>query len=385
VDGFDSFWERFKTLRRLRLPRRDQVLDDYYTQLHAEYERLDSSKLPKSMTDLANEAQVLHEKDRLTWAMAFAFERMILMFLPDAEIAARAWHLRDRYRGIVTKDQYALYEKTHDPDATGDVLRNDMASLLLALTEYYAVRQGIEVERTGFSNRVQMMTGVLLLILGLSYPAIGCLLATLGPAHAVAALVIGIGVFAGGWWTGNNSWKNSGVAILVLVFAGLLVGVISHYSNPEPSQCAKGSPPFFTTLVMVIIAGLFGGAFSMLQRVQSPIMDGDPLSNLLALRTAKREILLSPILGAVGALVLYCIFDAKLLTGDLFPRMYEVKKAGSGSLDFATYLSQAGPSEGVDHAKLLVWSFLAGFSERLLPDALDRLTKQTASKDKTNK
>ena len=385
MSGFDSFWERFKTLRRLRLPRRDQVIDDYYTQLHAEYELLDSSKLPKAMTDFASEVKVLHEKDRLVWATAFAFERMILKFLPDAEVTARAWHLRDRYRGIVTKDQYALYEKTHDPEAKGEVLRNDMASLLLALTEYYAVRQGIEVERTGFSNRVQMMTGVLLLILGLSYPAIGCLLATLGPAHIVVALVIGVGVFAGGWWTGNTSWKNSGVAILVLVLAGSLVGIISHYSNPDPAKCAAGSPPFFTTLVMVIIGGLFGGAFSMLQRVQSPIMDGDPLSNLLAMRTAKREILLSPILGAVGALVLYCVFDAKLLTGDLFPTMFEVKKNSAGSLDFATYLSQAGPTAGVDHAKLLVWSFLAGFSERLLPDALDRLTKQAASKDATQK
>lgn len=378
----DTLWHRFKSLRRL--PRRDQVLDDYYTQLSAEYERLDPAKLPKTITDFAEEAKALHERDRLTWSTAFAFEKMILMFLPDAEVAARAWHLRDRYRSIVTKDQYALYEKTHDPKATGDVLRNDMASLLLVITEYYGLRQGIEVERTGFSHRVQIMTGVLLLILGLTYPAIGILLKK---PHALpimgASLAFGVGIFAVGWWTGKSGWKNSGVAILVLALAAIVGRIDSNLNPPDPS----GIPTFFTTLVMVIIAGLFGGAFSMLQRVQSPIGDGDQLSNLLALRTAKREILLSPILGAVGALVLYCIFDAGLLTGALFPDMFAVPGPGKGkgSLTFARYLSTAGPVAGVDHAKLLVWSFLAGFSERLLPDALDRLTKQAASADSTSK
>jgi len=376
VTKLDSFLEKFKAFRRLRLPRRDQVLDDYYTQLHVEYERLDPEKLPDSVKRFAAEAKALHEKDRLTWATAFAFQRMILMFLPDAEVAARAWYLRDRYRSIVTKDQYALYEKTHDPDAKGDVLRNDMASLLLALTEYYAVRQGIEVERTGFSHRVQVMTGVLLLILGLSYPVIGRLLTNLKGIPIVAALFLGAMVFVTGWWTGNGGWKNSGVAILALALVGSLVAIINRYG---------GDSPFFTTLVMVIIAGLLGGAFSMLQRVQSPIQDGDPLSNLLALRTAKREILLSPILGAVGALVLYCVFDAGLLKGDLFPTMYTVPKPAQGSLSFEKYLFAAGPSAGIDHAKLLVWSFLAGFSERLLPDALDRLTKQASSNNTAKK
>lgn len=384
MSRLNTFWESFKTLRRLRLPRRDQVLDDYYMQLRAEYERLDPSQLSKSITDFANKCQALHEKDRLTWSAVFAFERMILMFLSNAEVAARAWHLRDRYRNIVTKDQYALYEKTHDQNAKDDVLKNDMASLILVLTEYYVVRQGIEVERTGFSHRVQVMTGVLLLILGLSYPAMSNLLVKhfWGP-YGIAALVVGVGIFSIGWWTGNGGWKNSGVAILVLTVAGLLVAAINGSESSSPGKGADGATPFFTTLIMVVIAGLFGGAFSMLQRVQSPIADGDPLSNLLALRTAKREILLSPILGAIGALVLYCIFDAGLLKGDLFPAMFPVPKADKGSLSFAHYLFAAGPVAGVDHAKLLVWSFLAGFSERLLPDALDRLTKQAASKGET--
>jgi hypothetical protein len=378
-----SFFGRFNALRRL--PRRDQVLDDYYTQLLAEYERLDQDKLTPAIKTFVAEAKELYKKDQLTWATAFAFERLILMFLPGNEIESRAWHLRDRYRAIVTKDQYAFYEKTHKQDAKDEELKNDMASLLLVLTEYYAVRQGVEVERTGFSHRVQLMTGVLFITLSLSSPALGCLLnAHFHGFYAIAVMIVGIGVLAMGWWIGKSGWKIAGVAVLVLAAACLLVAHLNQGANCKPGAAFQGTS-FFTTLTMVIIAGLFGGAFSMLQRVQSPIMSDDPLGNLLALRTAKREILLSPILGAVGALVLYCIFDAKLLTGELFPKMYEVEHHVKGSLPFSDYLSQAGPLAGVDHAKLLVWSFLAGFSERLLPDALDRLTKQATSKDTTSK
>jgi hypothetical protein len=380
-------WKKLQTLRRL--PRKDLVLDDYYTQLLAEYERLHSAAKDTSAASAAEkfveEAKVVYDKDRLTWAMAFAFERLILTLLSDSEVAARAWHLRDRYRGIVTKDQYALYEKTHDPSSTGEVLRNDMASLLLALTEYYTLRQGIEEERTEFSHRVQLMTGLLLAILGLFHPAMSGLWKRFHGFPVVATIVAGIFVLAAGWWTERRSWKNTGVAILILDLAGCVVAFTSTLPPVVGSVCSQAMPAFVTTLIMVILAGLFGGAFSMLQRVQSPVIDGDQFSNLLSLRTARREILLAPIIGAVGALVLYCIFDAGLLKGTLFPAMFEVRSPRDGSLSFAAYLCSAGPLAGVDHAKLLVWSFVAGFSERLLPDALDRITKQAASSSTTNK
>ncbi len=47
MSTLDSFLEKFKAFRRLRLPRQDAVLDDYYSQLHVEYERLDPATLPE--------------------------------------------------------------------------------------------------------------------------------------------------------------------------------------------------------------------------------------------------------------------------------------------------------------------------------------------------
>jgi hypothetical protein len=40
---------------------------------------------------------------------------------------------------------------------------------------------------------------------------------------------------------------------------------------------------------------------------------------------------------------------------------------------FLHFLVSAGPDNGMEMAKLLAWCFIAGFSERLIPSALDQL------------
>jgi hypothetical protein len=38
-----------------------------------------------------------------------------------------------------------------------------------------------------------------------------------------------------------------------------------------------------------------------------------------------------------------------------------------------TFLKETGPVDGVSYALLIIWSFIAGFAERLVPDTLNRL------------
>jgi hypothetical protein len=45
-------------------------------------------------------------------------------------------------------------------------------------------------------------------------------------------------------------------------------------------------------------------------------------------------------------------------------------------LQIKEFLIGTGPASGVAYALLIIWSFLAGFAERLVPDTLNRLVQK---------
>lgn len=47
------------------------------------------------------------------------------------------------------------------------------------------------------------------------------------------------------------------------------------------------------------------------------------------------------------------------------------------SLAFSDFIQQTGPTSGINYALLIIWSFLAGFLERLVPDALSKLVAKS--------
>ena len=130
------------------------------------------------------------------------------------------------------------------------------------------------------------------------------------------------------------------------------------------------------SLVLVLFTGLVGATMSVLHRMEQAQGGGDPIATSLAWEQAQGSLFFAPFSGAIFAAILYLIFGAGLLKGSTFP---EIVTAGAGLareggyLPFPEFIRHTGPASGLDWFKLLIWSFAAGFAERLVPDAIDRI------------
>ncbi|MFQ6538854.1 MULTISPECIES: hypothetical protein [Aphanothece] len=70
------------------------------------------------------------------------------------------------------------------------------------------------------------------------------------------------------------------------------------------------------------------------------------------------------------ALLLYLIFMAGMLRGGLFP---EFRRTEEMFVSIQRFVLDIDPKSNADFAKLLVWSFVAGFSEKFVPNIITKL------------
>ncbi len=232
------------------------------------------------------------------------------------------------------------------------------------------------------------------------------------------------------------------VALMVVsVSVGLLVKAVAQNEHLTLRAFGELLGAFGPVVGSVAFAGIVGGCVSMLQRIQSAPSEGDALFNLAALTNGWRGLSLSPLYGGIFASLLFILFAGGILKGSVFPDIktvdlsaatqtaHDEKKTNpapvepvkkdetnpSGDakqqptpeapatkdtptqttlvnrkpddnqvLKINDFLRQTGPRDGVAFALLMIWSFIAGFAERLVPDTLNRLVAKNEALQGTN-
>ena len=126
--------------------------------------------------------------------------------------------------------------------------------------------------------------------------------------------------------------------------------------------------------------GALGGSMGLLRRVRSAderalaALDGDIVSTLMPL-----------LYGGLMAGVGYLVFMSGILSGDggqglftsnLFPSFVD-PGAPDGELLSVRHFRKIRPASMPDAGKLLVWSFIAGYSERFVTGLLRHLERTT--------
>lgn len=126
---------------------------------------------------------------------------------------------------------------------------------------------------------------------------------------------------------------------------------------------AENSGNSVSLLLVVFLAGAAGGVISNYFRIRDL-----PAQNIGT--NAIIQIYITPLIAGLLSWVAYAICLSGLLQGSLFP----VFAGGDVAYEnLEQMFSVVRPNTTLDVAKVLLWSFIAGFFEKLIPNILDKI------------
>jgi len=360
-----------------------------------------ASQIRSEIASLGLSEQVPLAADTADWDAIFAAEGNLLRRLEPADLRRRAALVYQRYADVAGAEKAAaraanaLDTATCDPD----LLRADLFAVHNETARLYTLGYQVERERGDLARFVIYIGGgaLSMFVLFVSWAFLAQYMSQAWASTIVAVASVAVIALLWGYERRRMRKRNaaasaSGAAAVALVLLALIVAPSMAAQTPpnEPRQQAATSTqeqngdtkPSTTEKVkdvifkmpmvpMVILTGILGACFSVLQRVQRSSA-GDPLVALLNLRNARTHTFLSIISGAIASLVVFAIFTGDMISGSLFPDITGAAAKSGQMLPLFDFLTETGPASVADYGKLLVWAFIAGFAERFVPDILDR-------------
>ncbi len=162
----------------------------------------------------------------------------------------------------------------------------------------------------------------------------------------------------------NVTRDTFGVALRILLVQSLVAGLFALHSIVSwwPSIPLKIFVGFELVLATSAVAVL-GSVVSVQLRLQDPKVEVDPFYRYIQTSSDRLSIaVVSPLFAAVFGIMMFLLIASGLSGGKAFPLL--------------DHLISANPSLP-DVSLLLVYGFIAGFAERLVPDALSRFAQRT--------
>jgi len=328
------------------------------------------------------------------WQWIFAAESELLRRLPEPELRRRAWIIYDRYASIAGAERSARRAAANTLNIDNcdfESLRADLLQVQAETARLHTIGYEVEHERGLLTRMIRniAIAALVSLVVVIMYPALAELARWIVGATAFIIVLLvyfaarprasrPTGASAGPFGTSAASGVIVFLMFLSLSSAALSAQTITKTSQTDSSlQIVESKSPEMAVGAMVALAGILGATFSIMQRAQRNTIGLDPVVALFSLRAARRQAYLSLAGGAIGALLLYCVFAGGMVQGALFPAFVNKWTYGTEvrfPMKLFDFLESTGPQTHFDHGKLLVWCFIAGFAERFVPDMLDRFT-----------
>jgi hypothetical protein len=402
----------------------DGVVPEYallfFDHLYSEYLTLKSKIEDQQVIAIMEEIGKKREFCRLTWANIYTFDLALVDVRPLESLIRKAYDARAKYRSIAGQKEYDEYLASKPPDLTTILISPAIASPKSAAhpdkpTDSTS-KLDVNPDTTGVATADERpispdaeIPKSLMLVQRVLRADIKYLLSKFYLYYSMLPVREGL----------RDELTNRAVRRTLLFVGVLAIFIVVNLGSVFIFQSVGDSSAGLTVLT-VALAGIMGGCVSMLQRIQSAPSEGDALFNLAALNNGWRGLSLSPLYGGIFASLLFVLFAAGVLKGSVFPvintsKMQQVaqpapvRSATTSPTDSTTpappaiqvnqqptpnptpdilriksFLKETGPADGVAYALLIIWSFLAGFAERLVPDTLNRLVAKNEALQGTN-
>ncbi len=407
----------FKRVGRWTVPEYAKI---FFDGLYSEYRALAAEegdeKLTKNLVALAprlEAIQMKRQRGSLSWNDVYEFDLALLSIMPASDLVRKAYDMRAKYRSIAGSKDYDAYIASKPPDLTAveshaqaqspdapvvtvEALRSDTRYLLKQFYLYYAFLPYREGFRDELTRRARNTTFII----------IGVIVALNG---------LGFGI-------GRIFNANYGPVVTVVIFAGIMGGCVSMlqriqsapsegdalYNLAALSHGWKGislSPLYggiFATLLFILFSAnvLQGTIFPVIKThnplsadsknknegaQKSPNSNSNPenksgqttgnSNNSNTSQNTSSEQTPSPTQSVPAT--------SPSPSPSASPSA-SASASASPSISFNNFLEETYPENGVSYALLIVWSFIAGFAERLVPDTLNRLVTKNQSIQGTN-
>ena len=323
--------------RRSEIEEITQLTEQFYTTLEAEVAKIEAGG-PPAMASVLEEIKALLGKPTKSWSDAYRIEQLLVHLYDDPTMDLELRRRLQEIQDVLGPTLVTWYEARSKDSEAAPSRRALLARLVNDLQWRYMVN---EVKR-GYSKAV----------------------------------------------TRSSGWIFVTTLVIFLLWA-LLPYPMEWMGGGEPSG-THGRPWYL--LMLAGFAGAWGASFSMLIGLKKRLDESNV--NDLKLMRSLAMLITRPLIGLGAAFILYFFLVAGLVSGGLFPDLAatggqaggaetsqgsgETGGAGAASGERAPRGSEPAEGNGTrkDLALLVVLSFLAGFSEKLVPGLLSRTSER---------
>jgi len=129
-------------------------------------------------------------------------------------------------------------------------------------------------------------------------------------------------------------------------------------------------------LLVIFFAGSIGSVINNYFRLSKISLNPEAVRNEIDKPVVTIQMYVSLFISGVLGFVAYGLFLSGMLQGEMFPTFMELDEEYSTLKDL---LEEVAPKQNIDAAKAIIWAFIAGFSERFIPNVLDTLVAKAES------